>query len=235
MKGKREQKRSTSLVPVYVAILVFAMIVSVWTSYMKLARQVTGKLEDPVISVFVVAETPLGFPTEQMNVMPEAVPAPEYSVMEILYALTTEGAGTIPSEYMPARVPRYMNIKISSYELWELAAVIQLESGDQSPRGQQAVAEAIFNRVLHSGFPDTVHDVLHDDGGIGVVQFSVIPYIENAEPTQAQYDAIYAALFGDSILPTNVVFFSRNGENGREWGRIGDHVFCYEYDWGCNK
>ena len=34
-----------------------------------------------------------------------------------------------------------------------------------------------------------------------------------------------------SILDADVVFFSRNGENDRVWGQIGDHVFCREYIW----
>ena len=44
-------------------------------------------------------------------------------------------------------------------------------------------------------------------------------------------DAIDAALYGPSILPVDVVFFSRNGENDRVWGKIGGHVFCYAYVW----
>ena len=44
-------------------------------------------------------------------------------------------------------------------------------------------------------------------------------------------DAINGALYGDTILDVDVVFFSRNGENDRVWGQIGDHIFCREYIW----
>ena len=55
--------------------------------------------------------------------------------------------------------------------------------------------------------------------------------VSTATPTQAQYDAINGALYGDTILDADVVFFSRNGENDRVWGQIGDHIFCREYIW----
>lgn len=42
---------------------------------------------------------------------------------------------------------------------------------------------------------------------------------------------IDAALYGPSILPADVVFFSQSGENDRVWGKIGGHVFCYAYAW----
>ena len=97
--------------------------------------------------------------------------------------------------------------------------------------GQQAVVEVVFNRVLHSAFPDTVHDVLHQGENGDVPQFSTIYAVSTATPTQAQYDAINGALYGDTILDADVVFFSRNGENDRVWGQIGDHIFCREYIW----
>ena len=73
--------------------------------------------------------------------------------------------------------------------------------------------------------------VLHQGEGGNVPQFSTIYAVSTATPTQAQYDAINGALYGDTILDADVVFFSRNGENDRVWGQIGDHVFCREYIW----
>lgn len=136
-----------------------------------------------------------------------------------------------PAWDMPARAARYVNIELTDEEWEELAAIVSLEAGNQCAEGQQAVVEVVFNRVLHSGFPDTVHDVLHDGEGTRCPQFSTISLIRTATPTQAQFDAIYNALYGDTILDADVVFFSRNGENDRVWGKIGDHVFCREYLW----
>lgn len=61
----------------------------------------------------------------------------------------------------PARAAQYATTTMTDAEREELAAIVFLEAGNQSADGQQAVVEVVFNRVLHSGFPNTVHDVLH--------------------------------------------------------------------------
>lgn len=131
----------------------------------------------------------------------------------------------------PARNERYADVQMTDAEMEELAKVICLEAGNQSETGQQAIAEVVFNRVKHDGFPDNVHDVLHQYEGTNMEQFSTIRNIDIAKPTQAQYDAVDGALYGKPILDPDVVFFSRYGENDRVWGQIGDHVFCREYIW----
>lgn len=126
---------------------------------------------------------------------------------------------------------RYSEISISREEMDEMAAIIYLEARNQSAKGQQAVAEVILNRVLNDGFPDTVRDVIHEGEEKGIVQFTTVYALDEAEPSAEQYAAIDNALYGKSVLPVEVVFFSRNGENDRVWGKIEDHVFCYGYDW----
>lgn len=126
----------------------------------------------------------------------------------------------------PVKNIRYADIAMSDEERELMAKVIYLEAGNQSAEGQQAVAEVIFNRVIHSGFPNNITDVLWEKG-----QFSVMPNLSYAAPGKAQYDAIDGALYGNLILDADVVFFSRGAENDRIWGKIGDHVFCREYIW----
>lgn len=137
----------------------------------------------------------------------------------------------IADDTEPELVPRYAGINMSGEELWELAGIVYLESANQCHEGQQAVAEVILNRVASPSFPNTVHDVIHEGEGTKVPQFSTVMNLGMAEPLAAQYDAIDAALNGPNILPEDVVFFSRYGENDRVWGKIQDHVFCYEYIW----
>ena len=131
----------------------------------------------------------------------------------------------------PGLVQRYSSVTMTADERLELAGVIQLEAGNQCAEGQQAVAEVALNRVIFLEFPDTIHDVLHQGEDTPRPQFSTIGNLALADPADAQYDAIDAALYGPSILPEDVVFFSRNGENDRVWGKIQDHVFCYKYTW----
>lgn len=172
----------------------------------------------------------------------EAEP-PEGEVSTAQTQPSCDGA-VFPQESMPAAVvsdapmteetapvERYAGITMTEAERDELAAIIYLEARGEPADGQQAVAEVVLNRVIRQDFPDSVHEVLHQGEGTAVPQFSTIALLETAEPTQAQYDAIDAALYGPSILPGEVVFFSRTGENDRVWGTIGDHVFCYAYIW----
>lgn len=145
--------------------------------------------------------------------------------------LTDTAPPVIAVEVTPEPVPRYAAVDMSEAERQEMAGIIGLEADNRCAEGQQAVAEVILNRVISPDFPDTVHDVLHQGEGTPRPQFSTIDNLASAEPVAAQYEAIDAALYGTSILPEDVVFFSRNGENDRVWGKIQDHVFCYKYIW----
>lgn len=161
--------------------------------------------------------------TSEPSVIKVAVVTP-VSKPEITVSPTAPPAEPKPNE-------RYAQITMTEEERRELAEIIYHEARGESPEGQQAVAEVVFNRVIADNFPDTVHDVLHQGEGTSVPQFSTIRLLGTADPLQEQYDAINAALYGPSILPADVVFFSRKGENDRVWGQIGNHVFCYQYDW----
>ena len=119
---------------------------------------------------------------------------------------------------------RYGEITEDEREL--IARVIYLEARGEPAEGQQAVAEVILNRVAADNFPGSVEGVICQEG-----QFSTASAIPEAEPGEAQYAAVDAAMYGDPVLPMNVVYFSREGENDDAWGTIGEHVFCYQYVW----
>lgn len=121
---------------------------------------------------------------------------------------------------------RYGAIRLTDAENDTLAQIIWLEARGEPFEGQQAVAEVVFNRMLSPAFPDTLDEVIYQDG-----QFSTANNILSAEPTETQYIAISAALSGPNIIPLEVVFFSQKGENDNVWGTIGGHVFCYPYYW----
>ena len=164
----------------------------------------------------------------EVSTSPEATPQ-EAAVLRPEPTYTVEVILT--PEPTPTVVARYAGVSITEAERHELAAIIYLEARGEPAEGQQAVAEVVLNRVISPDFPDSVSDVLHQGEGTAVPQFSTIGLLSAAEPGQAQYDAIDAALYGPSILPVDVVFFSRSGENDRVWGKIGGHVFCYAYVW----
>ena len=205
------RKRSFTLKPGSILLLIPVITLA-------LMLNLAGKTDEPAADIPEVipvkaepTQIAMAFPSEKLSAVmiietPTPVPAPKV-------------------------VERYAEITMTDEELKELAEIIYHEARGESPEGQQAVAEVVFNRVIADNFPDTVHDVLHQGEGTSVPQFSTIRLLGTADPLQEQYDAINAALYGPSILPADVVFFSRKGENDRVWGRIGNHVFCYQYDW----
>lgn len=121
---------------------------------------------------------------------------------------------------------RYAPISADEREL--IARVVYLEARGEPAEGQQAVAEVILNRVAAENFPDRIADVIHQENP---QQFTTAPYIDKAEPGAEQYAAVDAALYGEPVLPLDVVYFSREPENGNLWGIIGGHSFCYQYNW----
>jgi len=120
---------------------------------------------------------------------------------------------------------RYPDLTLSLAERQLLARVIWAEARGESMEGQQAVAEVVLNRLVSDNFPNTLRDVIY-----GQDQFRSVEKLEDAEPSQAQYQAMEKALYGPYILPTDVVFFATYPTNDKQWGTIGAHIFCYEND-----
>ena len=104
-----------------------------------------------------------------------------------------------------------------------MARVVWVEAQGECEEGQQAVAEVILNRLASEKFGTTVKSVVYAEG-----QFRSVPLLEDAEPFQAQYEAIERAIYGPYILPEDVVHFATFRTNDNVWGQIGGHIFCYE-------
>lgn len=120
--------------------------------------------------------------------------------------------------------PRYPDIYLTYAEKQLLARVVWVEARGESAEGQQAVAEVILNRLAMQDFPNTLNGVIYADG-----QFRSVPYLSDATPEQAQYDAIDHAIYGPYVLPEGVVHFATYETNPNVWGKIGGHIFCYQH------
>ena len=127
-------------------------------------------------------------------------------------------------EEKPAVVEsRYSDIELTYEEQELLAKVVWVESRGESAEGQQAIAEIVFNRMLAGNHPSSLEDVIYAEG-----QFRSVPFLEDATPWQAQYEAIENALAGPNILPMDVTYFATYPINNNIWGKIGGHIFCYD-------
>lgn len=129
----------------------------------------------------------------------------------------------IYSEEQPDRSKsRYEGVELTYSEIELLARVVWAEARGECPEGQQAVAEVVLNRLVTEGFADNLTEVIY-----GEDQFRSVPYLKDAEPYQAQYDAIERALYGPNILPLDVLYFATWATNDNIWGQIENHIFCY--------
>lgn len=137
---------------------------------------------------------------------------------------------THPFVYVEEEKPevecRYPDLELTQEDTKLLAKLIWLEARGESHEGQQAVAEVILNRLAADNFPDTMKGVIYAEG-----QFPSVVNMDEAEPTQTQYEAIEAAMYGPYILPEDVVFYATYKVNDNVWGEIGGHYFCYQWNW----
>lgn len=120
-------------------------------------------------------------------------------------------------------ISRYPDVFLTQEELKLVAQVVWVEAQGECEEGQQAVAEVILNRLASEKYGSTVHEVIFGEG-----QFRSVPFLDEAEPYQAQYEAVERAVYGPYVLPENVVHFATFPTNDNVWGQIGGHIFCYE-------
>ena len=119
---------------------------------------------------------------------------------------------------------RYPGLELSQEDKTLLAKMIWVEAQGEPVEGQQAVAEVVLNRLVADDFPDTIKSVIYAEN-----QFRSADFLEDAEDTQTQYEAIDRALNGPYVLPIDVVFFATYPVTENVWGEIGGHVFCYRW------
>jgi len=101
---------------------------------------------------------------------------------------------------------------LSDEEMLLLAKVVYAESG-RTTEGYKAVASVLFNRLQSSKFPDSIYEIVYQEG-----QFSVADDLDKVTPDQDAIDAV-RSVFIDGVvtLPSNVMFF-RSARSNKTWG-----------------
>lgn len=118
---------------------------------------------------------------------------------------------------------RYPDVVLTSAERILLAKMVWVEARGESAEGQQAVAEVVLNRLVSNDYSNTIRDIVYSDN-----QFRSTQWLDEAEPTQTQFEAVENALNGPYVLPIDVVHFATYPVTDRVWGTIGGHIFCYQ-------
>ncbi len=113
-------------------------------------------------------------------------------------------------------------------EILLLARVIHGEARGESFRGQVAVGAVVLNRVADSRFPNSVRDVVMQDGQFCILFDGQI----NLYPGEKSLEAARAALLGYDPSRGSVFFFNPAIASNSSWisqrpvvVRIGNHVF----------
>lgn len=121
-------------------------------------------------------------------------------------------------------VPRYPDVVMTSQQKELLARLVWNEARGEPTEGQQAVAEVLLNRFAADTSARNVAEIIYGEG-----QFRSVDFLDDARPTQAQYDAIERAIWGPYVLPKDVYYFATYETNSNVWGTIGNHIFCGAY------
>lgn len=105
-----------------------------------------------------------------------------------------------------------------------LAQIVYAESRGCSDECQIAVASVVMNRVNSSLYPNTIYDVIYQDGQYEPAWTGSI----NVEPDeQAMKNAHYVYTNGSQI-PYNVTFQSLFEQGSGVWNYIDNTYFCYQ-------
>lgn len=106
-----------------------------------------------------------------------------------------------------------------------LAQLIQAEAGDQDLTGMRLVADVVLNRVDSSKYPDSIRDVIFQNG-----QFTVV---RNGMLSDAAWNMSEKAFRAAELemnsgrLDSGILYFSTYPANGRGFWKHGAHYFSY--------
>lgn len=123
-----------------------------------------------------------------------------------------------------------MTVELNQRDLLYLAQTITGEARGENLKGQIAVGAVVMNRVFDERFPDTIRDVVLEQGQFTSVWDGQINYYYS----EASLQAAQLALLGYD--PTGGAFFFYNPQIATErvWitsrevvARIGEHIFAY--------
>lgn len=106
-------------------------------------------------------------------------------------------------------------------ELELMARCIEAEAGTQSLLGKRLVADVILNRVASPAFPNTISEVIYQEG-----QFAVVANgnINNVTPSAETWQAINLEM--ENRIDNEIVFFQGGGFGyGEAWEQVGKHYF----------
>lgn len=152
----------------------------------------------------------------------ETNPEPIITETEVVEETENEIAAEPETVVAETEIEAVVDVKptYSEYELDLLARLMTAEMGAywMPDEAQLYVGSVVLNRVNHVDFPNTLYDVIYQNGQYGPVSNGTI----YSPPDERAVKNARYLLENGSILPANVVFQAEFSQ--------GDGVYCQYYD-----
>ncbi len=129
-------------------------------------------------------------------------------------------------------IPEYQTeCRFTDYEIYLTAQLVYNEAVGEGINGWAAVAEVVLNRINSERFPDSVEEVIYQEG-----QFSDSEKISLREPPEEMVKTVKEVFAGNMKVFNNkdVLFFKNAGGSTEDWGNhpyfhtVNSHQF-YKY------
>lgn len=158
---------------------------------------------------------------------------PHIKDMNLIYVgehIETTGTKAVTKASTPVKPVKAESVdavSASQSEQATLAKLVEAEARDESYTGKVAVAEVVLNRVKHNTFPDTINEVIYQQGQFSPVSNGAI----NTTASQDSKKAVAEAMNG-SNLTDGALFFWNPSIASNRWLEskitttvIGNHEF----------
>lgn len=117
-------------------------------------------------------------------------------------------------------------VTVSSYEKDLLARLVRAEAQGEPYAGKVAVAEVVLNRVDHPAFPDTIQDVIYQEGQFSPVVSGEINKPADTESKKAVEEALTSGRNNGALYFYNPKTATSRWLDSRPTVEvIGNHVF----------
>lgn len=117
------------------------------------------------------------------------------------------------------------SVVIDEEELDLLAHLIYAEAGSNwcSDKMQQYTGSVVLNRMAHESYPDTMQEVIYQDGQYSCTWNGMIDY----EYNERALECARFLLESGSVLPANVVYQAQFMQGDGLYEKVQNMYFCY--------
>lgn len=115
-------------------------------------------------------------------------------------------------------------VSADNEEVELLARLVNAEAGSGAWETQVAAASVILNRVQSDTFPDTIHDVIYQEGQYPTAWNGAM----DQTPSEQAWESARYVYQNGSQIPANVLYQSGDVQGSGVWAQLDGDYFCYE-------